>query len=173
MSSVLDSIGFFGPGILFLESIWRLWNSPTKQSISWFYKGGLGFSQSPYLWGYLVTFGLNYPLNQFLKSWIKQPRPDGGRSLIGESYTGADHYGMPSLHAQSTAITIAFLFLVKGFSYWTLLEVFVLVLVIYQRLVYRRHTMEQLVVGTALGFVVGYSGWFITKNMIYRNTLLE
>jgi hypothetical protein len=29
------------------------------------------------------------------------------------------------------------------------------------------------VVGTMLGFVVGWLGWFITKTMIYRNTLLE
>ena len=149
----IDSIGFFGPGILFLEAIWLLWK------------------QRPYLWGYLATFFLNYPLNQFLKLWIKQPRPEGGRSLIGEEYQGADHYGMPSLHAQSTAITIAFLFLVKGFSNWTLLEIFILVLVIYQRLTYKRHTAEQLAVGTTVGFIVGYCGWFITKTVIYKNTI--
>lgn len=154
MSQVLDSIGFFGPGVLFIDSIWRL------------------LKQRPYLWGYLATFGLNYTVNQFLKGWIKQPRPEGGRSFMGESYKGAENYGMPSLHAQSTAVSIAFLFLVKGFSYWTILELFVLVLVIYQRFMYKRHTLEQLAVGTMVGFVVGYGGWFISKTMIYRNTLL-
>jgi membrane-associated phospholipid phosphatase len=106
-----------------------------------------------------------------LKGWIKQPRPEGGRSFMGESYKGAENYGMPSLHAQSAAVSIAFLFLVKGFSYWTILELFVLVLVIYQRFMYKRHTLEQLAVGTMVGFVVGYCGWFISKNMIYRNVL--
>ena len=148
-----DSIGYFGPVILFFDAIYRLWG------------------KQPYLLGYLATFGLNYPINLFLKKWIKQPRPEGGRSFLGETYKGADHYGMPSLHAQSTAITIAFLYMTNGFSIWTILELFVLSLVIYQRYMYKRHTLEQITVGTIIGFILGWIGCYITKNMIYRNSI--
>lgn len=154
MSQVLDSIGFFGPGILFIDVIWKLWG------------------QRPYFLGYLATFALNYPLNKFLKLCIKQPRPEGGRSFMGESYNGADHYGMPSLHAQSTAITVAFLFLVKGFSYWTILSIFILALVVYQRWKYRRHTIEQLIVGSLLGGIMGAGGFYLTKTVIYKNSIV-
>jgi hypothetical protein len=150
----IDALGFFGPGILFIESIARLWN------------------QRCYLFGYLIAFFLNYPINQTLKNWIKQPRPSGGRSLIGEEYNGADHYGMPSLHAQSTAISIMFLYLVKGFSMWVLFEIFIMVLVVYQRLEYKRHTFEQLMAGLATGCFVGWCGWFLTNTVLYRNSFL-
>jgi hypothetical protein len=39
----LDAIGFFGPAVLFVESVIRLWNQPH------------------YLFGYLASFFINYP----------------------------------------------------------------------------------------------------------------
>ena len=149
----LDAIGFFGPGILFVESIIRL------------------SKQRQYLVGYLVSFFINYPFNQFLKNWIREPRPMGGQSFIGESYGGADHYGMPSLHAQSSAISVMFLYLSKGFTVWILFELFVIALVVHQRYVYKRHTMKQLIVGLIFGCFAGWLGWFLTNTFVYRNAI--
>jgi len=146
----LDAIGFFGPAILFIEAIRRLWY------------------QRPYLIGYLVTFFINYPINQLLKNWFREPRPDGGRSFIGESYDGTENFGMPSLHAQTTSITFMFLYLTKGFSIWVLFEAFVLAMVVHQRLTYKRHTIQQLIAGIIIGGIVGWVGWFLTNWIIYH-----
>jgi hypothetical protein len=146
----LDAIGFFGPAILFIQAIIQLWY------------------QRPYLIGYLVTFFINYPINNVLKHWIREPRPDGGKSFIGESYNGNDQYGMPSLHAQSTSITLIFLYLTKGFSIWILIDIFIMAMVEYQRFVYRRHTIKQLIAGTIIGGIIGWIGWFLTKWIIYH-----
>jgi membrane-associated phospholipid phosphatase len=148
----LDAIGFFGPAILFIEAIPRIWN------------------QRPYLIGYLVTFFINYPFNQILKKWFREPRPDGGKSFIGETYNGADHYGMPSLHAQTTSVTSMFLYLTKGFSIWVIIEFFVMAMVVHQRFVYKRHTMKQLLTGLIVGGFIGWLGWFLTNWIIYHKT---
>ena len=152
---MLDTMGFLGPFILLGIGIWQLW-------------GNRGF------WGaYLVVFVMNSFINKKAKVIIKQPRPNEGESIMNENYAGAEMYGMPSAHAQSVFSSLTFLYLVKESPAWLLCELFIAGLTVYQRWKYRRHTMEQLGVGAILGMGVAYGGYYMTKQYLQENTLIQ
>jgi membrane-associated phospholipid phosphatase len=146
---IRDSIGFFAPLILLLVSLWKLASRP------------------PYLIAYVVGFFMNMGLNSVAKLWFKEARPEGGRNLFSwENYSGAEKYGMPSLHAQSDMYSIAFLWLVVGSPEWTTFELVLYGLTLYQRWSYKRHTIQQLGVGTCVGAVMAYFVYSLTKNYL-------
>lgn len=152
--SIMDGIGFFGPMILLGTSIIKL------------------RTQQPYLVGYLLFFIINVLVNKILKSIIKQPRPSNGKSIINESYDGADIYGMPSAHAQSVFYSMTFLYLVKKDYLLLLFESFVSFLTLYQRWSYKRHTIEQLGVGSIVGLVIAYIGIYLTQQYLHISKLI-
>ena len=138
-------IGLLGPLINFVIAILNLWN------------------QSPYLWSYLVFFTVEIFINKELKLLFKQERPSGGKNVLEiEKYEGAERYGMPSLHAQSVIYSTIYLYLVKKNMYWLFVELFISAITIYQRWNYRRHTIEQLAVGSLLGGGIAWFSYFIT-----------
>lgn len=151
----LDTIGFLGPFILLGIGIWQLWYN----RIYWF--------------AYLVIFSMNSVINKVAKSILKQPRPHDGESIMNENYAGEEIYGMPSGHAQSVFSSLTFLYLVKGSPAWLFGELFIAGLTVYQRWKYRRHTVEQLGVGSVLGVVVAYVGYYVTKQYLQENTLVK
>jgi len=111
-----------------------------------------------YLIGFIIGGVLNYYLNGFIKLTIKQPRPTNPIHYIDDNLiTGTQTYGMPSGHAQITSYALVFLYLIntsQNKSYnkiWLLLSVFIYGLTIYQRWSFRRHTLEQLAIGTLIG----------------------
>jgi membrane-associated phospholipid phosphatase len=148
-NSILDHIGFFGPIIVIIISIIKLWNQP------------------PYLFGYLFFELINNVTNSVLKVLIHQERPAGGRSIINETYTGANTYGMPSSHTQTVAFSTVFLYLTKASPTYLILESFILALTFYQRWKYKRHTVEQLTAGVVVGTIIAYIGFYMTKQIIY------
>jgi|TARA_B110000285_G_scaffold75038_1_gene86369 membrane-associated phospholipid phosphatase len=152
---LMDTVGFLGPFILLGIGIWQLW-------------GNSGF------WcAYLVVFSMNSFINKIAKAIVKQPRPPAGESIMNENYAGTEMYGMPSGHAQSVFSSLTFLYLVKESPAWLFGELFIAGLTVYQRWKYRRHTVEQLGVGSVLGVVVAYAGYYITKRYLQENTLVE
>ena len=149
--NVLDYIGFFGPLFTFFISIYKL------------------FNRHFYLFGYLCFVFLNTLSNHFLKTWIKQPRPEGGRNLIeNEPYTGTNRYGMPSSHAQSVLFSTTFLWLVDKNPNWLIIEGFICALTLYQRWKFRRHSIEQLFVGSLAGISMAIFGVFMTERYIHN-----
>jgi membrane-associated phospholipid phosphatase len=151
----LDGIGFFGPIIVFLLNIYLL------------------RLRYPYLLAYLVFFFMNKYVNKILKLVIKQARPDGGISFINESYTGADKYGMPSGHAQSIMFSTFFLYFVTGSNLFLIIELFIGTLTLYQRWKYRRHTVEQLCVGSIFGIFISYFSFYVTKKYLSNADINE
>jgi membrane-associated phospholipid phosphatase len=150
MEKILDNIGFYGPLINFIITAVNIWKQPI------------------YLVGYIVTSFINVIINRVLKMTIKQERPSHGKKLVAwEHYTGAEHYGMPSLHAQSVFFSMTYLYLVKRSVFWTLVESFVASMTFYQRWKYRNHTLEQLVVGSALGSTVAYISHMIIHQYLH------
>lgn len=148
-STIFDYIGFFGPIIVIIISITKLWNQPQ------------------YLIGYACFEVINSIINSVLKSLIRQERPMGGRSIVNEKYTGANIYGMPSSHTQNVAFSTTYLYLVKGSPTYLILESFILALTFYQRWKYKRHTVEQLIAGVGVGMLIAYMGFYMTKKIIY------
>lgn len=140
----VDLIGFLGPLIVAGIAMYGLWGS---------YK---------YLLTYVCFFLVNMIVNKSLKLWVRQPRPTGGKSILGEVYGevygGADEYGMPSAHAQSVLYSVVYLYLAKGSIASLVTGLGIATLTIYQRWSYRRHTLAQLFVGALCGCVVAYIG---------------
>ena len=151
-----DKIGFWGPIILFVTTAVQLW-------------GYHGFFAT-----YIIIFITNIGINKIIKAIVRQPRPNNGESITSyEKYTGIEAYGMPSGHAQSIFSSITFLHLVKGSPFWLIMGLFIAGLTIFQRWKYNRHTIEQLMVGSVIGIVVAYSGYYITKNHLRENTYVK
>jgi hypothetical protein len=136
----IELIGFIGPLLVACMAIYGLWGS------------------HKYLLTYVCFFLVNMIVNKWIKLWVRHPRPTGGKSILGEVYTGADEYGMPSAHAQSVFYSTIFLYLAKGDIAWLLSGLGIGLLTIYQRWLYRRHTIAQLFVGVLCGCIVAYIG---------------
>jgi membrane-associated phospholipid phosphatase len=150
MEKITDSIGFYGPLINFIITTVNIWKQPL------------------YLAGYIVTSFVNVIINRVLKMTIKQERPSHSKKLVAwEHYTGAEQYGMPSLHAQSVFFSMTYLYLVKRHVYWTLIECFVAIMTFYQRWKYRNHTLNQLVVGSILGSTIAYISHMIIRQYLH------
>lgn len=134
----VDLIGFLGPLLVACMAIYGLWNS------------------HKYLLTYVCFFIVNIIVNKWLKLWVRQPRPTGGKSILGEVYAGAHEYGMPSAHAQSVMYSVVYLYLAKDNITWLLSGLGIVSLTIYQRWSYRQHTLAQLFVGALCGGIVAY-----------------
>ena len=152
---IFDTIGFVGPFILLLIGIWQLWGNP-------------GF------WcAYLVITIVNSSVNKIVKCIVKQPRPLDGESIMDEGYNGCEIYGMPSGHSQSVFSSLTFLYLVKESPAWLFIGLFIAGLTVYQRFKYRRHTIEQLVVGAIVGILIAYIGYYATKKYLQEHTYVK
>jgi membrane-associated phospholipid phosphatase len=147
-SDIIYIIGLTGPLILFLITIMNLW----KQK---------------YIYGYLVFYIINVFINNLLKISIKESRPN---NIIKEQYTEIHIYGMPSYHAQSVGFSLVFLYLVNKYTFLLILEIFIVFITLYQRWYYKHHSKEQLIIGTIIGGVNAYIGYFITKQYFITNS---
>jgi hypothetical protein len=146
--NIIDIIGLSGPLILFIISIINLW----KQK---------------YIYGYLLFYIVNTFINNLLKISIKEPRPNN--NTINEKYTEIHKYGMPSYHAQSVVFSLVYLYLVNKSVFLLLIEIFIVFITLYQRWYYRHHTIEQLAIGSLVGGINAYIGYFITKQYFVTN----
>ena len=148
----IELIGFLGPLLVACIAFYGLWGS------------------NKYLLTYVCFFLVNMGVNKSIKLWVRQPRPTGGKSILGEVYGevygGADEYGMPSAHAQSVLYSTIFLYLAKGDVAWLLSGLGIATLTIYQRWSYRRHTIAQLFVGAVCGCTVAYIANFTANRWI-------
>jgi membrane-associated phospholipid phosphatase len=119
---------------------------------------------------YVVGGVANLYLNWGLKALIRDPRPPNPLPMVlfpvdptqpvttdTYYYVGVERYGFPSGHAQLVFYALAFLYFVQHriTRVWTLCFL-VGVLTLYQRLKYRRHTVEQLLAGVLVGSVTGW-----------------
>ena len=150
----IDIAGFFSPWLLMFITITQLWN------------------RKPFLYAYIIGGFINKQVNAVLKNIIKQPRPSDGKSIMNETYDGEHVYGMPSFHAQSSFFSIAYLYLTKHSEFLLGIELLIGIASIYQRWKYRRHTVEQLGVGSFIGIVMAYITYFITNRTLVTNTLV-
>ena len=148
----IELIGFLGPLLVACIAMHGLWGS------------------NKYLLTYVCFFLVNMSVNKWIKLWVRQPRPTGGKSILGEVYGeiygGADEYGMPSAHAQSVLYSVVYLYLAKGHIAWLLPGLGIATLTIYQRWLYRRHTLAQLFVGAMCGGIVAYIANFAANRWI-------
>lgn len=137
---IFDEIGFYGPGILGLTSIFILRDKP-----SW-------------LFTYILGYSANIIIILILKLLIRHPRPNQDiykfYAIENKGITQFDAYGMPSGHAQSTLFSTVYIwFATKNFLI-TFLYGFVSILSVRQRIKYKFHDLLQIIVGGILGILV-------------------
>ena len=110
---------------------------------------------------YTLCWLLSNLFNNLLKITIKQGRPPNQVHTDIEKI--CHNYGMPSYQMQCSAFSIAFLFYTT-MSYRLLVVTSILGgLSFHQRYKYRRHTFQQLVVGTIVGGILGWITYLIVK----------
>lgn len=141
-TEIIEYIIFNGPYLISLCTVYLLRNN------------------TPYVWAFVIGSWINMYMNKLLKSWIRLPRPSLPRPETTETgqsfYIGAEKYGMPSGHAQILFFAITFLFLVKRYITITYLFLFLACIVLYQRWIYKHHTLEQLAAGIFTGSAFAY-----------------
>lgn len=144
----IDMIGFFGPIITSCITFLHLLYLPK------------------YLVSFLIFFVVNMGVNRWLKLWLRHSRPANGKSILGESYNGADEYGMPSAHAQTVFYSTIYLYFAKDSINWLFIGVCIGIITMYQRWSYRRHTIPQLIAGMSIGSMIAYIGATAAKYWI-------
>lgn len=148
--SGLDYIGYQGPLITSFITFFSLFGKPS------------------FLFIYIIGSFLNHFLNSELKLMIKEPRPKNPISYIDDNIIkGAHIYGMPSGHAQINSFAVTFLILSKRPMWLILPSLFIFSLTLIQRWKYRRHTIEQLMVGSGIGFLFSYGCFYLTESSLH------
>ncbi len=137
MSNIIDNLGFWGPLILITINGVYLWN------------------RQRYVIIYLFFLVISSMTNSGLKQLIREPRPRNQIYLnkydISEANISNHKFGMPSGHAQATGYSITFLYLVSKSHTMLMVTSFIGATTLYQRYVYNRHTIGQLIVGLFIG----------------------
>jgi membrane-associated phospholipid phosphatase len=156
MFTLLKHIGEYGPFILLIISIFLLRN-----------KWNL-------LFYYILFFVLNIVINLVVKGIIQQPRPSiepktfnlmmkNKERYIYKHGMPYDIFGMPSGHSQLVIFSTIFIY----FSLKNL-KIFVIYIIIstitlFQRVIETHHTVSQVIVGSSIGFILGYICYIMAK----------
>jgi membrane-associated phospholipid phosphatase len=170
LEQLFYQIGNNGPFILFISTLFLL-----KKKYHFFEF-------------YIIGFILNIFLNQFLKILIKQPRPSVDSKTFDlamkhmkncTNYTNLISYdkvlGMPSGHSQGVFFTTTFIFLVyfnkklsfnKNNIYILLFYIVISLVTITQRVYYKFHTINQIIVGGLIGISFAYLVYYISVKKI-------
>ena len=151
--------GGYVPLILLFYSFFLLWD-----------KGNL-------LFYYTVGIFINSILNIILKGIIQQPRPSDdpklfhlalkhGKQHIFKDYIPYNVFGMPSGHAQSSLFSTVFVYLSLGKINILWMYLLVSFITMCQRVVYKYHTLLQVVVGAIVGGLLGYYVFHLAEQKI-------
>jgi membrane-associated phospholipid phosphatase len=132
------AIGYFGEYITFLITC------------------ALIFNQHIYFIFYIIFFILNRVINQYVKQIFKGERPKHPVKFLESDQFTKKKFGMPSGHSQLTFFSIVYGYLViNQFIPWTLLLLIIGFIVMYERYIFRNHTINQLIYGSLFGSAIG------------------
>jgi membrane-associated phospholipid phosphatase len=152
---LINYIGFLAPGILFFISLFFLYNKFTF----------LGF----------LSLGavVNNILNIILKLIIREPRPLNHQktleiALANGEKINFDKYGMPSAHAQNCGFFTSFITFVLKNPFITSLYTVISCISLYQRYIYKNHTILQLIIGFIVGIIFGYITYVVGEKYLIK-----
>jgi membrane-associated phospholipid phosphatase len=113
---------------------------------------------------YILFYIINYGLILFLQNSIRDPRPTDGREFIKEEFHNSEAYGMPSGHTQTAFFSLVFFYMVTHSISWLIIMLFIAVCTIMQRLIYKKHFARQIILGSIIGSILGYSTYFYAND---------
>lgn len=146
----LSCIGFNGPINLLILILCMI--SSTNQS------------RNIYLYIYVIVWQvINQFINIVIKNTLKHPRPNNYKNKNFKNLTpGLDnyfsihrHFGMPSGHAQQVISELTFIIFYFKNPLITTVSILQSCITLWQRYSTRRHSISQLVVGSAIGLISG------------------
>jgi membrane-associated phospholipid phosphatase len=155
-----DYIGLFAPIILFILTLFLLRNMTTYLS---YFVGG---------------FLLNNILNVLLKFFIQEPRPTDDKKIIeiaivnGHRFS-VDKFGMPSGHAQNCGFCLSFVSLVYPNFYIISIYFLISFISLFQRYLYKNHTLLQLAIGLITGLIFGILTYLYAKKHVQGNVKMK
>ena len=156
ISKVIDTIGYFGPEILFILSIILLFHTKTL------------------LYVYLLCYFISSIFNIILKGLIKEKRPQEDQHLFNIWLNNGmkhdrhwyDRFGMPSGHAQHVFYSTAFIFLSLKNIHWFIFYLLISLNTLYQRVKYQNHSVLQVIAGTIVGLLIGSLSYYYGRILI-------
>ena len=109
-----------------------------------------------------------------MKGIIRQPRPGEDKRLFNlklmsknkVNRIGHDIFGMPSGHAQLTFYVSSFIFFTLKDKWIPMMYFIVSLITLYQRVKYKNHTFEQVVIGAIVGIIMGYAFSLYNKRVL-------
>jgi membrane-associated phospholipid phosphatase len=133
---------------------------------------------STYLRFFVSGFILNNILNIILKLFIKEPRPNNEQKaieigVVNGARIGFDKFGMPSSHAQNCGYCLSFITLTLNDHFITTLYALISTISLFQRYLYKNHTMLQLAVGLTIGTCFGYLTYLFGNKYIMGNIKMK
>lgn len=166
LSIFLNYIGIYGPLILFLFSLFLLWN------------------KSNYLTYYMAGFILNGLLTLILKGIFKQPRPSEDPKLFNLAIKESkrfkfvdgyphDMFGMPSGHSSSVLYSTMFIYYVFKKNRFLLLYLLFSMITMIQRANSNAHTVIQVLAGAFVGSIFSYLIFYMARQKIMGSLLLK
>lgn len=155
----LNTIGRYGPSILFFLSIYLLWNKPTL------------------LFYYIIGSFINYILNYVLKGFFQQLRPNEDSEKVNlilnnrENFLfhkgfSFDSFGMPSRHAESVLFSTIFIYMACRKNDMLFIYLFVCLTTFFNRFTNNYHTLFQILVGGIIGSLFGYVVFILSQSKI-------
>ena len=105
----------------------------------------------------------NQSINGLLKQICRQPRPKNPINICLNDSKTNPKMGMPSGHAQGVMHALTFLLLSQQDIYISAIGFVVAGLTLLQRYVYRKHTPMQILVGSILGIIIGFGGYYVSN----------
>lgn len=152
MNDWIYQLGFYGPFLLFVTTIILLIKQPV------------------YLLAYVILFTNLGFVNKKMKMFFREPRPNVldkyNTQYDSNVYKNEEQYGMPSGHSQSCIFSTFYSWLVLKNTKVIILQLFVTFLTLFQRWKFRRHTINQLVVGGFVGAFFAFLLFICVKKMI-------
>lgn len=153
LENIFKQIGFLGPYILFVFSLYIL------------------RFKTNYLTIYCIGYVVNIILNCVLKGIIRDPRPSSNKTVLNilenaDKYIPYNNYGMPSGHAQIVFFTVAYLYMVtkseKILAFTSILSFITLI----QRVYTLKHSLLQVLIGSFIGVFMGFLFYFYGYQII-------
>ena len=159
LGSFFRDFGKIGPLLLIINSLYLLWH---KDNLFYYYLYGVF---------------LNAILNLVLKGIIKEPRPSEDPKLFNialkhsirfKFVNGYPHdiFGMPSGHAQSAFFSTIFIYLALKNIKITIGYLLIALLIIYQRVLFKEHSVIQVFAGAIVGILFGGFIYFMARQNI-------
>lgn len=116
---------------------------------------------------------LNQGSNGLLKQIFQQPRPTNQINIVHHDSLTNPKLGMPSGHAQSVTFAFTYLYLYTRNPLILIVGAIMTILTLIQRILYRKHTPEQVAVGSILGILFGYITFIVSKMVHIDNNIIN